>query len=137
MKGKQMQSKKKKKVIKLLIVLIVVIGLFFLPKRCDASFVIEGLEIKKYPDKLIYIIGSDTNLDLSGGEICLRLKFDLPVYISMDSRYFKIFHNIDFETPDVYAVEISGLFNEKCKQQFAIQVISLSELEEMINCYEE
>jgi hypothetical protein len=86
---------------------------------------IESVTISKYPDRLIYVVGYDTDLDLSGGELTFSMSFG-PDYIDpMDQWYNRgngrIIHNIDFNVPGVYVVEIKNYNGNGDK--FTIQVV--------------
>jgi hypothetical protein len=89
------------------------------------------------PDKLIYIAGEDTELDLAGGEMTLFMEsFFRPDSIeihSMDGEFIlrRLHHNIDFSTPRVYVVEIY-LGSPGKQASFEIQVVTQEEYDAMM-----
>lgn len=91
---------------------------------CDSSLEVVSMEISKYPDRIVYYIGVDEELDLTGGLIIRTTKSGNVEPESMEDIYFEVSHEIDFNNPGVYVVEIqSGDFT--CK--FPIQVLECGE----------
>ena len=94
----------------------------------------EGYIITKYPDRLIYIAGYDTELDLTGGEVEMLLR-DFWVKYSeikpMDvwflSDIYK--HEIDFDVPGVYVVTLNHYMRS---DRFAIQVVEADYIENLL-----
>jgi len=98
---------------------------------CDEGLRIVGLEVEKYPDRLIYVANIDDSLDLSGGEVRILLKDKSIESISKmtDEKELEIKHNIDFGTPGIYIVVLYR--HEDAQVQFPIQVISKEKLFEL------
>lgn len=117
---------------KLFFALPVLILVCILLNGCDAGLEIVGLEINKYPDKIVYVAGTDTKLDLSGGKIeYILLDKRADRYIEpMDNGMVTVTHNIDFNKPGVYVVTLT---QHKGKCQFPVQVISKDFLSEVQN----
>lgn len=92
---------------------------------CDSGLEIVGIEIEKYPDKIVYCSGIDKELDLTGGVVNLILKQKTKTAVSMAGDEINVIHNIDFNKPGVYVVELERN-NAVCK--FPIQVIDKNAL---------
>jgi hypothetical protein len=101
---------------KILVLLGTVICLFLL-SSCDDGLKIVKATIDKYPNRIVYFAGIDSQLDLSGGVITLYLKDGDKKTYNMDSEKTVIIENIDFSKPGVYQVELSGPL------YFAVQVV--------------
>jgi hypothetical protein len=92
------------------------------------------------PDRLVYIIGQDTELDLSGGEVTvycngtlLYSKYTLEGE-PMENYYDHINHNIDFNTVGLYVVAFDrgGTANDGKNDTFEIQVVTQEEYDAMM-----
>jgi len=92
---------------------------------CDSSLEITKISIAKYPDKIAYVIGRDTSLDISGCEIQVTTKGGPGSIQSMDDEfersYYDIIETIDFNKEGVYEVVLSRGSSLTCS--FAIEVI--------------
>ena len=113
---------------KLLLILFVIMLLFTLT-GCPLS--VKGVAVTKYPDRLIYIAGYDTELDLSGGEITLYFSNGSPRIYRMDEQLYRIVNNIDFSVTGVYVVDVIGVNGNDDK--FAIQVVDADYIDNIIN----
>lgn len=97
----------------------------------NRSFVIHS-----YPDKLTYVAGQDTELDLSGGKLCL---FELPVespFVScveterhapcepIPMEEYEPLHTIDFSEPGMYVVSFKTNQGEVLQCGFPVEVIA-------------
>lgn len=87
---------------------------------CDSSMEIVGMEIEKYPNRIVYYTGIDKDLDLSGGVINYILKGNKKKAADMNDKYITASYNIDFNKSGVYIVELNRN-NNICK--FPIEVI--------------
>jgi len=82
--------------------------------------------ISKYPDRLIYVAGYDTELDLTGGEISKKIvymgKETMEIY-PMDEIHISgsVIHQIDFSRPGIYMVKVYNSSGNEVT--FAIQVV--------------
>lgn len=94
--------------------------LFFSVSGCDSSLEIVGMEIEKYPDRIVYFVGVDKELDLTGGVVNYILKGNSKKAEDMEDRYITVSHQINFNKPGVYVVELKR-GTVLCK--FPIQVI--------------
>jgi hypothetical protein len=92
------------------------------------------------PDKLVYIVGQDTELDLSGGEVTvycngtlLYRKYTLEEEPMMNF-YHHINHEIDFNTAGSYVVffDRGGTANDGKYDTFEIQVVTQEEYDAMM-----
>ena len=76
---------------------------------CDASIRPVGLEFGQFP-RVVYIAGVDTELDFSDVTLVTilangrRREYPFPEW---PSRWTTVEHDIDFNTPGVYKVEVS------------------------------
>lgn len=109
-----------------LVLLIMSVLLLLSICGCDTGLKIVGIEIEEYPDRIVYFSGTDNELDLSGGAIYLITKDNMKdnsrdgTHEKMIDKSIEVIHNIDFNKPGVYVVELKrGEFI--CK--FPIQVI--------------
>lgn len=74
---------------------------------CDAGNEIMEIKLGKLPDRIVYIAGVDKKLDLSGATILMYVKSgDVREDDIYDEYAVDITHNIDFNKPGVYGVEI-------------------------------
>ena len=89
---------------------------------CDAGVEIVGMEIYTYPDKLIYVAGEDTELDLTGGEVYFLVRQgDRGNRYSMYYHFITVTHDIDFSVPGTYVVTLT---RHRGSAQFEIEVVS-------------
>ena len=112
---------------KLLVVCIIISIFLCLYSGCDSGLVITDIDIITYPDKLIYIVGEDVSLNLSGGVVRLKTRegsttdVGMRAYANEINEPIRILHNINFKNPGVYTVLIVQYSNIRCS--FPIQVI--------------
>ena len=100
---------------------------------CDP--IVTGVEIIQYPDKLIYIVGVDDSLDLTGGIVNYKYKKGGTESEMEDDSYenYTISHNIDFYTPGVYKVNLLARGDKSMVlDKFAIQVIDEQAILELL-----
>ncbi len=110
--------------------LILVVTTFFciLAAGCDSGLLIVGMEIETYPDKIVYFVGDDNELDLTGGVVEYILKQKSKGVEDMNDTNISISHNIDFNKPGVYVVKLERHPTAVC--EFPIQVIELPKKED-------
>jgi hypothetical protein len=102
---------------------------------CEPS--VRESVVSRLPDKLIYIVGSDTELDLEGGKVTFHMGYafffpdSTQENLSMDSEFIGIRHDIDFNTPGVYEVTINKGPPGK-QATFEIQVVTQEEYDAMM-----
>jgi len=87
---------------------------------CDASLEIVGMEICAYPNRIVYVAGVDSSLDLTGGKVNYLLKGGSVTEDNMNAPLITVTHDIDFNTPGIYTVVLK---RHKGVCQFPIQVI--------------
>jgi len=89
--------------------------------------------ITKYPDRLIYIAGYDTALDLTGGEIKFFMSDRTTEVLLMKDlvNSVRLSHEIDFDASGVYVVRITN-HNGK-GDSFAIQVVEADYIDNIIS----
>ena len=98
---------------------------------CDPS--ITRVEIGEYP-RLIYVVGIDSNLDLSNGSINLYTgnKDDIhatkPMLSEVDET--QLSRDVDFTKPDIYVLSIYSYGHEL---RFPVQVIDADFVDEIVN----
>ena len=82
----------------------------------------DDIGIEKYPNRLIYVIGKDTELDLEGGIVWIgESREEASLYEMTNPRYwFDISTDADFTREGVYEVTLTH--GAECS--FPIQVIS-------------
>lgn len=98
---------------------------FLMAALSSCEFPISDMEIVQYPDKLVYVTGKDTQLDLTGGRIrhCVLWESKSGDSVPMSREYLtEIEENIDFNTPGVYVVRLIQTDDIFC--EFAVQVVS-------------
>ena len=68
----------------LILLLLVILGVRAGWNYCEENLFpkhFEYMHVHSYPDKLVYVIGKDTELDLTGGQVCFSEKYrDLHGY---------------------------------------------------------
>ena len=104
----------------------------------------QHMHVHAYPNQLVYVIGKDTELDLSGGKICFSVGpkdlhgfscewndeddscesvCDMERYAPKDEFEYAFFlPELDFTKAGIYNVVLSGPNGMQCS--FPIQVIS-------------
>lgn len=110
------------------VTLILVITFVLLLSGCDESNTIVQLKIVRYPDNLIYILGKDVKVDLTGGKIAKILKSGRELvcplkYDDHDCAYVTISTNADFTKEGVYIVKITR--GDTLFVEYPIQVIDI------------
>ena len=119
--------------IKMLRIHIAIASLFFIliAASCDCDIEAVSLELVGVPDRVVYIAGVDTEIDLSGLRFVSLLRDGRIMESSLadwkDPEHEPgrlVYHEIDFAIPGVYEVELSNRgygYNDSFK--FYIQVI--------------
>lgn len=103
--------------------IIIIMSTLILNTGCDSGLEIIGISIEKYPESIVYILGSEDELNLSGGTINLISKDGTNYIEAMSNDEIEVSHNIDFNKPGVYVVTLKrGEFS--CN--FPVQVIDES-----------
>ncbi|HAO60426.1 MAG TPA: hypothetical protein DCQ90_00355 [Erysipelotrichaceae bacterium] len=110
--------------------LLLAVLLVLLLNGCDESNTIIKLRFVRYPNKIVYILGQDEELDLAGGKIGIMIKSGreivcplLPPQIHGDCDNFTITTNTDFTKEGVYIVKISR--GDTLFVEYPIQVIDI------------
>ena len=118
------------------LLIIVAICLIFLLCACKPA--ITGMAIETYPDKLFYVISVDEELNLDGGSVYFLFNRDKDIQHYRQHREYPVgmygmdvIHDIDFTKEGIYIVTIYRSHNQQVS--FPIQVVSLDELEEIVN----
>ena len=115
-----MIKQSKKRLLLLVIPLVIFAALLC---SCDPTLVTKDVRLISYPDRIVYIKGVDTGLDLRGGTFKVVVGDGSAREFAMDdpsfSRHF--YTEADFDTEGVYEVSLyyGGLYI-----YFPIQVIS-------------
>lgn len=107
---------------------VIIVFLLLLLSGCDNGLRIVEISIYQYPERIVYFIGQDNEIDLTGLKITVKSS-DGNYYIAAptdDDFYdmFSVIDNVDFDTAGIYLVYIerAGL---KC--QFPIEVLDKDE----------
>jgi len=121
------------KIIQKMLLILCAITILISFTGCTVAF--DGVIITKYPDRLIYIAGYDTELDLTGGEVVMLLRDMNKRYMEteyMDDWFISkiITHEINFNIPGIYIVKIN---HSKISDSFAIQVVDADYIDNIIN----
>jgi hypothetical protein len=101
---------------------------------CDSGLRIVGLELVTYPDKLLYVVGIDSELNLEGGTIAIVTKDDekngnrFPE--PMDTLGINVKHDIDFTKEGIYVVHFE---RAGYGVSFPVQVLSVESIERMLD----
>lgn len=95
------------------ILFFLLLAVIFVFSGCEDEAV--SWEIGSYPDKIVYIQGIDTELDLTGGIIVAIFPDESKEGKEMLPQYIE--NSIDFNTPGIHVVKITG------GMEFPIQVI--------------
>lgn len=80
------------------------------------------MKIEKYPNKIVYFLEVDNEVELTGGVVEYILKQNSKSAANMGDEHITGSHDIDFNKPGVYVVELKRHI-ASCK--FPIQVIEL------------
>ena len=97
---------------------------------------IKNITISEYPDRLIYVVGYDTKLDLSGGELTFHMSFGTKYVDPIEWWEERIRYNIDFDVPGVYVVEVmhyKGSDKWIASDKYTIQVVEKDYIDNLIN----
>jgi hypothetical protein len=89
------------------------------------------MEIESYPDKLIYVISMDNELNLDGGTIRITAKENAGNAVVEMSAESRISHDIDFTKEGIYVVSITR--GSEFSVSFPIQVVSLETLDHIVH----
>lgn len=111
------------------ILLLIVFGIVLSICSCDAGLEIIDMEIVNYPNKIVYYMGIDDELDFTGGSIKYFHKEKTTAISDMEKEIgftINVIHNVDFNTPGVYVVELYR--NNKANVKFPVQVIDTNNL---------
>ena len=96
---------------------------------CDSGLLIVDVKITNYPNKIAYIAGKDTELDLSGLEIMIITKENtnsikkFDDYNNAEDRHFfpEVLADINFNKAGVYIVTVKQ--HESAYATFPVEVI--------------
>ena len=108
----------------------------------------HAMRVHSHPTKQVYVVGCDTALDLTGGELCYAMSRDLPLadngtcgkkgcYFDIpmeealridDDDMLSVYTNVDFTKPGIYEVRFcsvvqNGKWEEVLSCSFPIVVI--------------
>ena len=130
---------------KKLVCSVILVCLMLSLAACDSGLRVVSISIDRFPNKITYVAGQDSELDMSGCNIRRTTKSGIEDVLSVTSegytirtgiksteleliefdgsKAFEIHHNIDFNVPGVYQVNIILLSGIACS--FAIEVIDL------------
>ena len=118
-----------------LIFAITTIFLILFLSACEPA--ITGVAIATLPEKLLYIVSVDEELDLDGGTVYFLFSRsrDIRHYrqygdIDMSSDKVSIIHEIDFTKEGTYAVEIHRAGTAAA---FEVQVVTQEEYDKLVN----
>ena len=144
----------------LLILLLLVRGCWWYLTESDLDLspsINYHVHIHSYPDKLIYVIGQDTELDLTGGQVCFSVYRrdlcgfpceaqpedakenpdlnmplcesiqDMAKYAPSSEDLALRIHDLNLKKPGVYHVVLTGGWGLECS--FPIQVVDREYLE--------
>jgi hypothetical protein len=111
-----------KKVLLSLLLLITTLTIF----ACTDNSKIVKIEISSLPDKIVYIAGADTTLDLEGLFITLTDKAGKTTRLGIDAQkegepVFTVSESVDFESIATYSIKVT--YAEGITAQFDIQVV--------------
>lgn len=106
-----------------IIALVVTILFIIIVMGCDSGLKIVGMEIKQYPNKIVYFAEIDNKLDLTGGFVNYILINKSKSSSDMINHSITVTHDIDFNKPGVYVVKLERHPTAVC--EFPIQVIEL------------
>ncbi len=106
-----------KRIVSSIVVLLLSVSIM----GCDSGMKIVKMDIKAFPDRIVYVCNQDKELDLSGGVLEYTLKEGSKAESEMNDLAITVSHSISFDKPGVYVVELKrGEF--QCK--FPVEVIS-------------
>ena len=122
--------------LKKIFVIFVIASISFVVSACNDGNLITGLEIASYPNRLFYVVGIDSELDLDGGMLYILTRGrPEPVEenrISMNSERNFVIHDINFNVPGIYTVYFKRGVELRYSVSFPVQVISLEEIKKII-----
>jgi hypothetical protein len=103
--------------------------LTFIISSCDSGLEVKDISISKYPERIIYIVGEDKELDLTGCEIEVTTKSGIKSIEKMDDEHFRnlytIQEDVNYNKAGVYKINI---LRHKSSCSFAIQVVNKDDL---------
>jgi len=114
------------------LVCLCIIAPCFILVACDTGLRITGIRIVEYPDRIVYIKGVDTELDLTGGVYGVELKDGSIRERDMTDLIGKgnITHDINFDKEGVYTVKIA--IDVELYVSFPVQVISQDYIDNLV-----
>lgn len=105
---------------RLLLAMLMIITILILA-GCDEGLRITRMEIANYPSNIVYVIGENSRLDMSGGQVKLITADGHSGVVAMNEQGNRITSDVDFTTPGVYSVTISRANSVRC--EFPVQVV--------------
>ena len=123
--------------IKRRILIILCLLLTILVSGCDYSIRTVGVEFGQFP-RVVYIAGVDTELDFSNATLVsvhANGKRNEGLFPELPSQWTIVEHNIDFNTPGRYRVEVWT--HPDWIITFSVQVISEEEFNELSGIVDE
>ena len=80
---------------------------------CDDALEITDIMLERLPNKIVYDIGKDQNIDLTGGRVVLITKGGGKMGLKMeDKQYLTMKSDVNFQRTGVYSVQIC-IYNGK------------------------
>jgi len=99
--------------------------------------VVTDIRIASFPDKVVYVIDVDNELDLRGGVLVVDYEKGPAGIYEMSERFYMggcaISYDIDFEKEGIYLVTFS---TDEVERSYPIQVISMANLKRLARVYE-
>ena len=96
---------------------------------CESEFRVVKMEIGQLPNRLVYVANVDTELSLEGGTVIWTDRMGnigenpMTEYGATSTSWIQ--HNINFDVPGIYTVEIHIIKYPQCSYQ--VMVISQEE----------
>ncbi len=92
---------------------------------CD-TYTVTKFEISSYPNRIVYVVGEDEELDLSGGKVFYYLGQNNKHAGQMTDPIIEVSSDINFNVPGVYTVTLTC---QKHTCSFPVQVVDKDFLE--------
>ena len=109
---------------KFLILSMALIILLVLLASCERSNEVVNVRMGSWPDRIVYIVDIDTEIDMTGATVITILRDGREEEESVTGGWSAVVHNIDFSTPGVYEVTIiRPVTSKEFTFRFPVQVI--------------
>ena len=118
--------------IRLQVTIVLFIVFVFMVSSCEYTSEITGVDIGRFPERIVYFANEDTELDFAGMTLIFNYRRGRPTeefvesHLLMPYEFLTVTHSVDFSKCGVYEVTFS--FGKFTAGRIPVQVIDRAEL---------